>query len=176
MAFLSQAGFGGSRVAVSLHALHLTANQFAIGVVIALYSLCPMLFAILIGKLADRVSPRRLSVNFGALIMTGALLIPVVVPGLPALCIAAFILGLSHQVFSLPIEALIGGIGGVEKRARNYAVITMEVAADFLGPMMAGFSIDHIGQLEVYLVLAVFTFAPVVMTTRPEVPRRRACR
>ena len=35
---------------------------------------------------------------------------------------------------------------------------------------MAGFSIDHIGQLEVYLVLAVFTFAPVVMIfTRPEV-------
>src|SRR6185295_19538878 len=93
---LSQVGFSGSRVAMSLHALHLTANQFAIGVVIALYSLCPMLFAILIGKLADRVSPRRL-VNFGALIMTGALLIPVVVPGLPALCIAAFILGLSHQ-------------------------------------------------------------------------------
>ena len=29
--------------------------------------------------------------------------------------------------------------------------------------MMAGFSIDHIGQLEVYLVLAVFTFAPIVM-------------
>jgi len=169
MAFLSQAGFGGSRVAVSLHALHLTANQLAIGVVIALYSLCPMLFAILIGKLADRVSPRRL-VSFGALIMTGALLIPVVVPGIPALCIAAFILGLSHQVFSLPIEALIGGIGGVEKRARNYAVITMAwSAANFLGPMMAGFSIDHIGQLEVYLVLAVFTFAPIVMLLmRPE--------
>ena len=48
MAFLSQAGFGGSRVAVSLHALDLTANQFAIGVVIALYALCPMLLAIVI--------------------------------------------------------------------------------------------------------------------------------
>ena len=169
MAFLSQAGFGGSRVAVSLHALHLSANQFAIGVVIALYSLCPMLFAILIGRMADRVSPRRL-VLLGTLIMTGALLIPVLVPGIPALCVAAFILGLSHQVFSLPIEALIGGIGGVEKRARNYAIITMAwSAANFLGPMMAGFSIDHIGQLEVYIVLAVFTFAPVVMLImRPE--------
>jgi cyanate permease len=36
-------------------------------------------------------------------------------------------------------------------------------AANFIGPVMAGFSIDHIGQLEVYLVLAAFTFAPVVM-------------
>jgi hypothetical protein len=49
MSVLSQVGFSGSRVAVSLHALELTANQFAIGVVIALYSLCPMLLSIVIG-------------------------------------------------------------------------------------------------------------------------------
>jgi predicted MFS family arabinose efflux permease len=163
MAFLSQAGFGGSRVAVSLHALQLTANQFAIGVVIALYSLCPMLFAILIGRIADRLPPHRLVIA-GSLIMTLALVLPVVVPGLPALCVAAFVLGFAHQVFSLPIEALVGSIGGSEKRARNYALITMAwSAANFLGPVMAGLSIDHIGQLEVYLVLAVFTFAPIVM-------------
>jgi predicted MFS family arabinose efflux permease len=163
LAFLSQAGFGGSRVAVSLHALQLTANQFAIGVVIALYSLCPMLFAILIGRIADRLPARRL-VIVGSVIMSAALILPVAVPGLPALCAAAFILGLAHQVFSLPIEALVGSIGGPDNRARNYALITMAwSAANFIGPIMAGFSIDHIGQLEVYLVLAVFTFAPVVM-------------
>jgi predicted MFS family arabinose efflux permease len=163
MAFLSQAGFGGSRVAVSLHALQLTANQFAIGMVIALYSLCPMLFAILIGRIADRLPAQRLVIA-GSLIMTFALVLPFAVPGLPALCIAAFVLGLAHQVFSLPIEAMVGSIGGPEKRARNYAFITMAwSAANFVGPIMAGFSIDHIGQLEVYLVLAVFTFAPVAM-------------
>ncbi len=36
-------------------------------------------------------------------------------------------------------------------------------AANFLGPVMAGFAIDYIGQLQVYLVLAVFTLAPIVM-------------
>jgi predicted MFS family arabinose efflux permease len=163
MAFISQAGFGGSRLAVSLHALQLTHNQFAIGVVIALYSLCPMLFAILIGRIADRLPARRLVVA-GSVAMTAALILPAVVPGLPALCAAAFVLGLAHQVFSLPIEALVGSIGGAEKRARNYALITMAwSAANFVGPIMAGFSIDHIGQLEVYVVLAVFTFAPVAM-------------
>ena len=163
MAFLSQAGFGGSRVAVSLHALQLTANQFAIGVVIALYSLCPMLFAILIGRIADRLPARRLVIA-GSLIMTVALVAPFAVPGLPMLCAAAFVLGLAHQVFSLPIEALVGSIGGADKRARNYALITMAwSAANFVGPIMAGLSIDHLGQLEVYLVLAAFTFAPVVM-------------
>ena len=162
IAFLSQVGFGGSRVAVSLHALQLTANQFAIGVVIALYSLCPMLFAILIGRIADRLPARRL-VIVGSVVMTLALILPFAVPGLAVLCAAAFILGLAHQVFSLPIEALVGSIDGPDKRARNYALITMAwSAANFIGPMMAGFSIDHLGQLEVYLVLAVFTFAPIV--------------
>jgi predicted MFS family arabinose efflux permease len=163
MAFLSQAGFGGSRVAVSLHALELRANQFAIGVVIALYALCPMLLAIVIGRLADRVPARRL-VILGSAIMTAALLLPPLFPGIAALCAAAFVLGLAHQVFSLPLEALVGGIGGAEKRARNYALITMGwSAANFLGPVMAGFSIDYIGQLQVYLVLAAFTLAPILM-------------
>ena len=36
-------------------------------------------------------------------------------------------------------------------------------AANFLGPLIAGFSIDYIGQLQVYLVLAALTAAPIPM-------------
>ena len=158
---LSQVGFSGSRVAVSLHALGLTANQFAIGVVIALYSLCPMLLSIVIGKFADRAPP-RLPVILGSAVMTAALLLPPLFSGIGTLCVAAFVLGLAHQVFSIPLEALVGGIGGADKRARNYALITMGwSAANVLGPLIAGFSIDYIGQLQVYLVLAAFTVAPI---------------
>jgi predicted MFS family arabinose efflux permease len=176
MAFLSQIGFGGSRVAMSLHALNLTSNQFAIGVVIALYSLCPMLLAIAIGRFVDRASPNKL-VLVGSLMLTGALLLPPSVPIVPVLCIAAFALGFAHQVFSLPIESLVGGIGGAEKRAFNYALITMcWSAANFFGPIIAGFSIDHFGHRPVYLVLAVFTFAPViVLAFRPNLlPHQKA--
>lgn len=163
MSVLSQVGFSGSRVAVSLHALELTANQFAIGVVIALYSLCPMLLSIVIGKFADRAPP-RLPVTLGSALMTAALLLPPLFSGLGTLCVAAFVLGFAHQVFSIPLEALVGGIGGVSKRARNYALITMGwAAANFLGPLIAGFAIDTIGQLQVYLVLAAFTAAPIPM-------------
>ena len=163
MSVLSQVGFSGSRVAVSLHALELSANQFAIGVVIALYSLCPMLLSIVIGKFADRAPP-RLPVILGSALMTAALLLPPLFPGLAALCVAAFLLGLAHQVFSIPLEAIVGGIDGAKNRARNYALITMGwSAANFLGPLIAGFSIDHIGQLQVYLVLAAFTVAPIPM-------------
>jgi MFS family permease len=124
--------------------------------VIALYSLCPMLLAIVIGRFADRASPRRLVIT-GLVIMTAALLLPLFFSGIGVLCGAAFLLGFAHQVFSLPLEALVGGIGGPEKRARNYALVTMAwSAANFIGPITAGFSIDHIGQRPVYLVLAAF--------------------
>jgi hypothetical protein len=58
MCTLDHIGFGGSRVAVSLYALSLGANQFAIGVIMAFYALCPMLLAVYIGKLADPASVR----------------------------------------------------------------------------------------------------------------------
>jgi predicted MFS family arabinose efflux permease len=89
---------------------------------------------------------------------------PALISGLPLLCAAAFVLGLAHLIFSLPIEALVGGIGGPEKRARNYAFITMGwSAANFAGPVIAGFSIDHMGRQAAYLVLAALTLAPVLV-------------
>ena len=65
------------------------------------------------------------------------------------LCVTAFVLGLAHQVFSIPLEAIVGGIDGAKNRARNYAFITMGwSAANFFGPLIAGFTIDYVGQLR----------------------------
>src|SRR5687767_6212254 len=137
MSFLSQAGFGGSRVAVALHALELTSNQFAIGLIIALYSVCPMLLSIAIGRFADRTPPRKM-VLLGSILLPAALILPCLFPSLAVLYVSAVVLGFAHQVFSLPQEAIVGGIGGPEKRARNYALITMAwSAANFIGPIVA---------------------------------------
>jgi MFS family permease len=166
---LSQMGFSGSRVAMSLHAIDLTANQFAIGMVIALYSLCPVLLSIAIGRFADRVPP-KLPIMLASIVLTLALLLPPLFSGLPVLCVTAFVLGLAHQVFSIPLEAIVGGIDGAKNRTRNYAFITMSwSAANFFGPLIAGFTIDYVGQREVYLVLAVLTAAPIpVLLAMPD--------
>ena len=50
---LNQTGFAGGRVVVSLYALDLGASQFAVGVIVALYSLCPLLVSVAIGKFAE---------------------------------------------------------------------------------------------------------------------------
>jgi MFS family permease len=158
---LSQIGFGGSRVAVSLFSLELGANQFTVGVIVALYSLSPMFLSIVIGRYSDRVSP-HLPMIWGSVMMVAALLLPLAAPSIATLFVLAFLNGLGHLVFSIPLEAAVGGVGGSQHRARNYALITMGWSiANFLGPLISGFLIDSIGNQRVFWVLALFVALPI---------------
>jgi predicted MFS family arabinose efflux permease len=163
LAVLNQAGFNGSRVAVSLFALELGASQFTVGVIIALYSVCPMLFSIAIGRISDRVPP-RVPMIVGSVMTVAGFLLPALVPQVASLCLAGLLLGLGHQVFNIPLEAVVGGVGGPQNRARNYAVITMGWSiANFIGPLVTGFTIDSVGHQRVFWVLAVFGAAPIAL-------------
>src|SRR5512146_1404912 len=128
MCTLNHAGFGGSRVAVSLYALDLGANQFTIGVLMALYALLPMLLAVYIGRLADRVGP-RLPMLCGTMGVAVALLLPAFLPGLATLYASAVLLGSSFHFFFVTVTGIAGGIGGAENRARNYALISLGFSA-----------------------------------------------
>jgi len=162
MCTLTHAGFGGSRVAVALYALDLGASQFTIGVLMALYALLPMLLAVYIGKLADRVGP-RLPMTLGTVGVALALLLPPIFPGMAALYLSALLLGSSFHFFFVTVTGFAGGIGGVEHRSRNYALVSLGFsAAGLLGPMAAGFSIDYLGHLPTFLVLATFTVIPIL--------------
>src|SRR5262245_13495874 len=110
IAILNQIGFGGSRVAVSLYALELGASQFTIGVLVALYAVCPVLLSIAIGRFSAKVVP-RLPMIIGSVMMMAALLMPSLFPGLATLYIATLLLGLSHMWFLIPMEAALGGMG-----------------------------------------------------------------
>ena len=158
---ISQMGFGGSRVAVSLYALELGASQLMVGVIAALYSLSPMFFSIAIGRVSDRVSPHWPMI-IGSMMMMVALLIPVAAPSLVMLCVLAFLNGLGHLIFSIPLEAAVGGVGGPQYRTRNYAWITMTWSiANFLGPLTSGILIDTIGNQRVFWVLALLVALPI---------------
>src|SRR5262245_15703852 len=124
MGALAQLGFSGSRVAVSLYALQLGASQFTVGVLVALYSVFPLLTAIAIGKFVDRAEP-RLPLIMGIAGIGIGLVLPPLFPGITVLFVSATLLGLCHQLFLLPIEVGIGAIGGPEKRAANYALLSM---------------------------------------------------
>jgi MFS family permease len=153
----------GSRVTVSLYALELGANQMTIGVLMALYALCPTLFSIYIGKMADRVGP-RLPMLMGSAGIAVALFLPPLFPGLVTLYISALLIGLSFFFFHVTVTGIAGGIGGSENRVSNYAMVSLGFSsASFIGPITAGFSIDHLGHLPTFLLLASFTLIPILL-------------
>lgn len=163
MCTLNHTGYGGSRVAISLYALDLGASQLAIGVLMGLYALCPLLLAVAIGKLADRVGP-RLPMLMGTAGVTVALLLPPLFPGLVTLYITALLIGTSFHFFFITVTGIAGGIGGEGNRVRNYALVSLGFAgAGFLGPMTAGFSIDYLGRLPTFIVLSLFTLTPLAL-------------
>jgi MFS family permease len=160
---LNHIAFGGSRVVVSLFALESGATQMEVGMLMALYALCPMLFAIAIGRLADRVGP-RLPMLLGSAGLGVALSLLAIWPAMAALYIAAFLLGSSFHFFFVTVTGIAGGLGGAQHRSRNYALVSLGFSgAGFAGPLIAGFAIDYLGHIATFLILAAFTVIPVLM-------------
>jgi MFS family permease len=105
MCMLCHSGFGGSRVALSLYALDQGVSQFTIGVLMALYAICPLFLAIFVGRFADRVGPRiPMLIGVGGVVV--GLLLPPLFPGVPALYACALILVLRSISSLLPSRAL----------------------------------------------------------------------
>lgn len=163
MCTLSHSGFGGSRVAMALYALDQGASQFTIGLLMALYAIVPLLVAVHVGRLADRMGP-RVPMLIGTAGVSVGLLLPPLFPGLPTLYVAALVLGSTFHFFFITVQGIAGGIGGSEHRARNFALVGMGFsAAGFIGPFLAGLAIDHLGHLQAFLILAAFPLLPVAM-------------
>ena len=71
---LSHVGFVGSRITVSLSAINQGASPLAIGVLMALYAVIPMLLAVQAGRLVDRVGAFRPIAIAGGILVAGMLL------------------------------------------------------------------------------------------------------
>ncbi|HEX6002415.1 MAG TPA: MFS transporter [Burkholderiales bacterium] len=153
--------FRGSKVLVALFALELGASQFYIGLLVALYSVFPMLLALYAGRLSDRLGVRAPMIA-GSTGLALGLTVPYFTPGLPALCLSAVLIGASHVFYNVSVQNLVGALSGINDRTRNFTNYGLVMAAGgFLGPLIAGFSIDHFGHAAGYLVLASVPFIPV---------------
>jgi len=160
---LIHAGFGGAKVAPPLYALSLGVDAFSVGVIMALWALCPMLIALSVGRLVDRVGP-RVPMLAGTVGVTAALLVPYFFPGVASLYILALVVGTAFQFFFVPTQGITGALGGPEHRSRNYSLLAVGFSiASFLGPLIAGFSIDYFGYETAYLMLAVCPAIAVVL-------------
>ena len=96
--------FTGSRVTLSLFALHLQATPLTVGILISLLAAVPLLFAVGWGRTIDRIGVRK-PLLIGAGTVLGALLLGAAVPRIEVLFIVSAVVG-SHC----------GGAGGSQQQ------------------------------------------------------------
>ena len=152
-----------SRVIVSLFALNLGAQQFWVGVLIAMYALFPALLALYAGKLSDRLGVRA-PMLVGSIGVATGLLLPFLFPSLPALYASATLIGASHVFYNVSVQNLVGILSAADDRTRSFSNYGLVMAVgSFLGPLIAGFSIDRFGHATSYLYLAAIPLMPVLI-------------
>lgn len=160
LAFINFAGSQAGRVLLALYALRLGADPFGVGALAASFSAFPMMFAWVAGRLADRVGPRW-PLMAGAVASSCGLLTPWLWPGLPALYVAAGMLGLGFSFYTVSVQNLVGTLGKAQEHGRQFGNFAMVAAvASFVGPLLAGFSIDHAGFRTACLVVALVVLTP----------------
>jgi MFS family permease len=163
IALCNMAALRASKVLVTLFGIELGANPFTIGVLVALYALFPMVLALHVGRIADRVGVRGPMI-WGSLGVTCGLCIPFFWPSLTGLYASAALIGASYVFYHVCVQSLIGTLSSQDDRTRNFANYALVLSvAGFMGPLAAGFGIDWLGHTRAYLVLAAVPFAPVLI-------------
>ena len=162
LAFPNSAGFKGARVLNTLYALELGADPFAVGMLLATYAVFPLLLAVTVGKISDRYGV-RLPLAAGMLGTALGVFLPFAWPTLPALFVAAAVIGASFIFVHVSMQSLSGSLGSGEARTRNINLYALAMAtADFVGPVLAGFLIDTVGHVRTYACLAALNIVSVL--------------
>lgn len=166
----------GARVAVALDALGRGASPALVGVLMALFALLSMLFAIHAGRLADRIGARR-PMLWGSAGCVLAALVPAAWPGLPALFVAASLAGFAFMAFQVPAQRVVGDLGDPRARAASFSWYALGFSlSGFAGPLVAGFAIDSVGFRGAFALLALFPAAAfaALAAQRVRLPRPQA--
>ena len=151
------------RVLITLYALRLGAQPFTVGALAAILSVLPTLLSWHIGKLSDRFGSRWL-LMVGTAAGALGMLVSYVIPGLPSLFVTSVLYGLLFALFAAPMQSLVGLQSQPQNSAKNFSNLSLIFSfTAFLGPLLAGFSLDHAGPDIACLSLVLLSLMPATM-------------
>ncbi len=153
----------GSRLTVMLLAASLGASPALIGLLAALFGLVSALVAVPVGRWIDRSGPRQ-PIMLASFMVTLGAVVAGVWHEIPALFIAAPLMGTFNSMFQMTTHQTVGRYGRPEDRPANFTVLALAISvAVFVGPLLAGLSIDHLGYASAFFVTALFAFTPMAV-------------
>jgi predicted MFS family arabinose efflux permease len=146
----------GARITTSLYALSLHASALTVGSLIALFSLFPMLFAVPMGRVIDRIGIVR-PVVLGAAAMALGCMLPGLIGGLPVLYFATLLVGTGFMVIQVAAQHTVGAMSSNEARSTNFSWLALGFSiSGFCGPVAAGFVIDHASFRIAFMAFSLF--------------------
>lgn len=144
----------GTRPLLTLHAASLGADAFQIGLLIAAYSALPLALAVHAGKVTDAIgnrSPALLGTAGAGL----GLLIPYLVPSLPALFASQVIFGVASMFVVLSVQNVLGQTATEQTRDHHFAMFTLAAsAAGVVGPLAGGYLGEQLSYPQTFLIAA----------------------
>lgn len=163
MVLLNHVSYAGSRILISLYALKFSSGPFVIGILVALYAIVPLCFAVYSGRLADRIG-HRLPMLIGSVGMALGLFLPFAMPGMATLYLSAGIVGGTFSFFNVAAQALVGALSPKAERSQNFAHLSMAYAiATLAGPLIVGYSVEYLSHEITYLMLTVLMLPTVAL-------------
>jgi len=157
IAVLAHMAFVAARLTASLYALANHASTFTVGVIMALFSLVPMLLAVRAGRWLDAVGARR-PVLIGTLLIFGGVLLPAAfsyaTADLAPLLVAAALIGTGQTLIMLSVQKVVGDRADPNRRAAAFSWLALGASiSGFTGPVMSGLLIDSFGHRATFGVL-----------------------
>ena len=160
---LAHAAFTGGRLAISLTALALGASPLTVGLLMSLMAALPMVLAVPAGRMVDRIGVRYPIIAAVALLGL-AVVLPGAFPGLRTLFAAAAGVGVGFMLFHISIQHTVGEGSSEAERRDNFGWLSLGFSiSNFVGPTVAGFSIDAFGHRSTFVALSLFAFAGVAV-------------
>ena len=163
------AAMAGLRMAAPLQTLREGYSAWAVGLLLALFALAPVMLAMHAGRLADRLGYHKPVYLAVALTVTGCLLaLGSTLAGGPLhfglLCLAAMATGAGSNTGMLTIQRT-AGLAARDSTERVRIFSWLGVAPSFsnvIGPVAAGFMIDAYGFRAAYALLLMLPLATLV--------------
>ena len=163
LALLNMSSMRAGRVLLTLFALYLGAEPVTVGLLAATFSVFPAVLSWPAGRLADRFGSRWL-LMLGAVGGGLGILIPYFFSGLPAIFVAAAMNGVSLAIYNVSLQNVVGLLSTPENRTQSFSNYSLTNSIGSLtGPLIAGYSIEHMGYTASCLPLALLALMPLGM-------------
>jgi MFS family permease len=159
---LTHTAYSGNRLTLSLTAIQWHLPTIVIGLILSLISIVPMMVSISVGRWLDKTGTYR-PLIIGCVGLVLGTLLPRLWPSPIALFISSALTGTGFLLCHMSGQQMTGLTANSEERAKYFGWLAVGFSVSgFAGPMLAGFVIDYIGNLEAFTVLSLLAVIATV--------------